>query len=59
MARRDPAASPPAFLGAELRRARLAAGFSSQEALAAKLGFDRTVVAKAETGERPPTQDVL
>jgi transcriptional regulator with XRE-family HTH domain len=59
MARRDPAANPPAFLGDELRRARLAAGFSSQEALAAKLGFDRTVVAKAETGERPPTQDVL
>jgi transcriptional regulator with XRE-family HTH domain len=59
MARRDPAASPPAFLGDELRRARLAAGYSSQEALAAKLGFDRTVIAKAETGERPPTQDVL
>lgn len=59
MARRDPAASPPAFLGDELRRARLAAGYSSQEALAGKLGFDRTVVAEAETGERPPTQDVL
>jgi transcriptional regulator with XRE-family HTH domain len=37
----------------------VAAGFSSQDALAAKLGFDRTVVAKAETGERPPTDDVL
>ncbi len=37
----------------------MAAGFSSQDALAAKLGFDRTVVAKAETGERPPTDDVL
>jgi transcriptional regulator with XRE-family HTH domain len=59
MARRDPETNPSAFLGAELRRARLAAGFSSQEALAAKFGFDRTVIAKAETGDRPPTADVL
>jgi transcriptional regulator with XRE-family HTH domain len=59
MARRDPETNPAAFLGGELRRARVAAGFSSQDALAAKLGFDRTVVAKAETGERPPTNDVL
>lgn len=59
MTTRDPATNPAAFLGAELRRARTAAGFSSQESLAAKLGFDRTVVAKAETGERPPTPDVL
>ena len=50
MARRDPETNPAAFLGGELRRARVAAGFSSQDALAAKLGFDRTVVAKAETG---------
>jgi ribosome-binding protein aMBF1 (putative translation factor) len=54
MARRDPETNPAAFLGGELRRARVAAGFSSQDALAAKIGFDRTVVAKAETGERPP-----
>jgi transcriptional regulator with XRE-family HTH domain len=59
MTRRDPQTSPAAFLGDELRRARLAAGFSSQDALAAKLGFDRTVVTKAETGQRPPTVDVL
>ena len=59
MTRRDPETNPAAFLGAELRRARLAAGFSSQEVLAARLGFDRSVVAKAETGERPPTADVL
>ncbi len=56
---RDPESSPAAFLGAELRRARLAAGFSSQDALAAQLGFDRTVITKAETRERPPTPDVL
>ncbi len=59
MARRDPETNPAAFLGGELRRARVAAGFSSQDALGAKLGFDRTVVAKAETGERPPTDEVL
>ena len=39
-------------------RARVAAGFASQEELAARLGYDRTVIAKAETGERPPTPDV-
>jgi transcriptional regulator with XRE-family HTH domain len=59
MARRDAMTNPAAFLGDELRRARLAAGFASQDALAAKLGFDRTVITKAETGERPPTIDVL
>ena len=59
MARGDPETSAPAFLGDELRRARVAAGFSSQEALATRLGFDRTVVAKAETGDRPPTAEVL
>jgi transcriptional regulator with XRE-family HTH domain len=59
MARRDPETDPRAFLGRELRRARVAAGFSSQETLAARLGFDRTVIAKAETGDRPPTDDVL
>jgi transcriptional regulator with XRE-family HTH domain len=59
MAGRDPEMNPAALLGSELRRARLAAGFSSQDALAAKLGFDRTVIAKAETGQRPPTTDVL
>jgi hypothetical protein len=30
----------------------MAAGYSSQDALAAHLGFDRTVIAKAE--RRPP-----
>jgi hypothetical protein len=35
----DPASNPAAFLGAELRRARVAAGFASQEALAALAGL--------------------
>lgn len=54
----DPESNPAAFLGAELRRARLAAGYSSQDALAARLGYDRSVIAKAETGERPPSPEV-
>jgi transcriptional regulator with XRE-family HTH domain len=59
MARRDPETDPRAFLGRELRHGRIAAGFSSQDALAARLDFDRTVIAKAETGDRPPTDEVL
>ena len=51
--------SPKVFLGTELRRARIAAGFASQDSLAARLGFDRTVINRAETGSRPPTSDVL
>jgi transcriptional regulator with XRE-family HTH domain len=59
MAKRDAESDPRAFLGAELQRIRLAAGFASQEALANRLGFDRSVIGKAETGERPPTPEVL
>jgi transcriptional regulator with XRE-family HTH domain len=59
MARRDPETDPRAFLGRELRHGRIAAGFSSQDVLAARLDFDRTVIAKAETGDRPPTDEVL
>lgn len=57
--RRDPKTNPKAFLGKRLRLGRIAAGFTSQDALAARLGFDRSVVAKAETGDRVPTGDVL
>lgn len=56
---RDARTSPAAFLGAKLRQGRISAGYASQDALAAKLGFDRTVITKAETGERPPTDEVL
>ena len=59
MTRRDPETEPRAFLGAELLRGRIAAGVTTQEALAGRLGFDRTVIGKAETGDRPPTPDVL
>src|SRR5260370_5543876 len=46
------------FLGAVLRRARIAAGITSQDELADKLGYERTVIAKAESGQRPPSPDV-
>lgn len=50
--------SDGSFLGEELKRARLAAGITSQEALAMKLGYDRSVIAKAESGYRPPSPEV-
>ena len=51
--------TPRQFLGKELCRARLAAGFSSQQALADHLKFERTTVAKVEAGERVPSDPVL
>jgi DNA-binding XRE family transcriptional regulator len=55
---RDPRSDLGAYLGEELRRARLAAGIDSQDLLARELGFDRTVIVKAETGSAPPSKDV-
>ncbi|HLJ99632.1 MAG TPA: helix-turn-helix transcriptional regulator [Streptosporangiaceae bacterium] len=55
---RDPDRDPAAFLGAAICRARVAAGFETQDQLARKLGFERSVVAKAESGERPPSPAV-
>lgn len=46
------------FLGMVLRRARMAAGITSQDELADRLGYERTVIAKAESGQRPPSPDV-
>ena len=51
--------TPREFLGKELCRARVAAGFSSQQALADHLGFERTTIAKVEAGERVPSDPVL
>jgi transcriptional regulator with XRE-family HTH domain len=55
---RDPKNDLGVWLGERLRDARLAAGYASQEQLARELGFDRTVIVKAETGTRPPSEDV-
>jgi transcriptional regulator with XRE-family HTH domain len=56
---RDPETDPRAFLGEELALARAAAGYTSQQTLAGHLGFDRSVIGKAESGDRVPTPDVL
>lgn len=56
---RDPKSHLGAFVGRRLQRARIKAGYSSQDALAGKLHVDRTVIAKAESGERVPTPDLL
>jgi transcriptional regulator with XRE-family HTH domain len=56
---RDPKTSAKARLGEELAKARESAGFSSQAALADHLKLDRSVIGKAESGERPPSDPVL
>ena len=52
----DPSAGPLQFFGAELRRARAAAGLS-QDQLGQRLGYSAAQVGKVETGERAPSQD--
>jgi transcriptional regulator with XRE-family HTH domain len=52
----DPGAGPLKFFGAELRRARAAAGLS-QDQLGQRLGYSSAQVGKVETGERAPSQD--
>jgi transcriptional regulator with XRE-family HTH domain len=42
--------TPREYLATELRRARLAAGFTSNQALAARMDVDRTLVTHAESG---------
>lgn len=46
------------YLGKVLRRARLGAGYRSAEALAEQWGYERTVIAKAESGQRPPSPEL-
>lgn len=55
---RDPRSDLGVYIGEELRKARLAAGIETQEQLANELGFERTVIVKAETGSRPPSEPV-
>jgi transcriptional regulator with XRE-family HTH domain len=52
----DATRSPMAFFGAELRRARVAAGLS-QDQLGRELSFSGDLVGKVETCERAPTPD--
>jgi hypothetical protein len=55
---RDPNTDVGAALGRQLRIARINAGFRSAKALGDEIGTHETVIAKAETGERPPTDEV-
>lgn len=59
MAEPDPESDPKAFIGKELKLIRLAAGFTSQEALADRIGYDRTLVVKIERGTNVPTEAVV
>jgi len=52
----DPSAGPLQFFGAELRRARTAAGLS-QDQLGQRLGYSGALVGKVEMGERAPSPD--
>jgi transcriptional regulator with XRE-family HTH domain len=54
----DPSAGPLQFFGAELRRARTAAGLS-QDQLGQRLGYSGAQVGKVEIGERAPAQDFV
>lgn len=56
---RDPEADPAAYLGKQLRKARLAAGYASQEAFAAVLGFERTTITRVESGNRVLAEEVF
>lgn len=53
----DATRSPMAFFGAELRRARVAAGMS-QDQLGRALSFSGDLVGKVETCERAPTPEL-
>src|ERR1035438_8623033 len=52
----DSGAGPLNFFGAELRRARAAAGLS-QEQLGQRVGYSGAQVGKVETGDRAPSVD--
>lgn len=56
---RDPRTDAGALLGEQLASARKQAGFDSQGKFATRLGVDRTVVAKFESGERIPNDLAL
>lgn len=55
---RDPQTDLGAWLGEELRQARLAAGYKTQEAFAREIGWERSIYAKAESGHTPPSPDM-
>jgi hypothetical protein len=59
MQARDPNSDIGAFLGQQLKDIRAAVGYPSQDLFAPVLAKDRSVIGKAESGEYPPTEQVL
>jgi transcriptional regulator with XRE-family HTH domain len=55
---RDPESDPIAALGEELERLRLAAGISTQDALARKVNFGREAITKVESGAEVPSDNL-
>jgi transcriptional regulator with XRE-family HTH domain len=52
--------TPREYLATELKRARLAAGFTSHDALAERMAADRTLITKGESAtQRVPSDDTL
>jgi transcriptional regulator with XRE-family HTH domain len=56
---RDSGDSPAVRLGRQLKRIRLAAGYTSHPALAARIGWGEDVIQKGETGKRVPSGEVF
>ncbi len=56
---RNPEQDPAAKLGELLAELRAEAGYATQDALAVAIHVSRDVIAKAESGYQPPTQDVF
>jgi hypothetical protein len=56
---RDPRTHLGAFLGEQLRAIRIEAGYASQDDFSPAIRKDRSVIGRAETGQFPPTKDVL
>jgi len=55
---RNPERDPAAFLGEQLRRVRIAAGYRIQDSFAVAMHVSQDTISKAETGAQPPTDDV-
>jgi transcriptional regulator with XRE-family HTH domain len=56
---RNPSDDPGAYLGAELARLRIDAGYDTQDAIAAALSISRSRITQVETGEAPPDAKLL
>jgi transcriptional regulator with XRE-family HTH domain len=51
--------SPAVRLGRQLKRIRLAAGYTTLQSLAKRIGFGEDMIQKAETGKQVPSEEVF